>query len=193
VVSGFAVVAGASVLRGSPRSTDTSGVGSVILVWPGVEGFEGRAHPRRDREPRRALDRTADPESSDRSRRSRLTVPVPDSRPCRAVHRLVRCGPGRRRHRSGEESAPKSSANAYAQRFVLTVRTEVTDRMLIFGERHLRAALATYARHYNRRRPHRALHLQPPRPDHPIADLTTKRIKRRSILGGLINEYERAP
>jgi hypothetical protein len=37
-----------------PRSTDTSGVGSVILVWPGVEGFEGRAHPRRDREPRRA-------------------------------------------------------------------------------------------------------------------------------------------
>ena len=81
-------------------------------------------------------------------------------------------------------------ANAFAERFVLTVRTEVTDRMLIFGERHLRTVLAEYARHYNRRRPHRALHLQPPRPDHPIADITTDRIKRRSVLGGLIHEYE---
>src|SRR6266702_2448204 len=44
-------------------------------------------------------------------------------------------------------------ANAYAERFVLTARTEVTDRMLIFGERHLRSILAQYARHYNGRRP----------------------------------------
>ena len=35
---------------------------------------------------------------------------------------------------------------------MLTVRTEVTDRMLIFGERHLRRVLARYAVHYNRRR-----------------------------------------
>ncbi len=83
-------------------------------------------------------------------------------------------------------------ANAYAERFVFTVRTEVTDRMMIFGERHLRAVLAEYARHYNRRRPHRALQLRPPRPDHPIPNITTGRIRRRSVLGGLINEYERA-
>jgi transposase InsO family protein len=44
-------------------------------------------------------------------------------------------------------------ANAYAERFVLTVRTEVTDRMLIFGERHLRTVLAEYETHYNGRRP----------------------------------------
>ena len=44
-------------------------------------------------------------------------------------------------------------ANAYAERFVLTVRTEVTDRMLILGERHLRIVMAEYARHYNGRRP----------------------------------------
>jgi hypothetical protein len=48
---------------------------------------------------------------------------------------------------------------------VLTVRTEVTDRMLIFGERHLRGALAEYSVHYNMHRPHRALQLRPPRPD----------------------------
>ena len=49
---------------------------------------------------------------------------------------------------------------------MLTARTVVTDRMLIFGEPHLRIVMAEYARHYNGRRPHRALQLQPPRPDH---------------------------
>ena len=83
-------------------------------------------------------------------------------------------------------------ANAYAERFVLTARTEVTDRMLIFGQRHLRTILAEYEAHYNGRRPHRSRQLQPPRPDHPVADLSQERIKRRPVLGGLINEYERA-
>ena len=88
---------------------------------------------------------------------------------------------------------PRSpKANAYAERFVLTARKEVTDRMLIFGERHLRTILAQYEAHYNGRRPHRSRQLQPPRPDHPVADLSRKRIQRRPVLGGLINEYERA-
>ena len=83
-------------------------------------------------------------------------------------------------------------ANAYAERFVLTARTEVTDHMLIFGRRHLRAILAEYEGHYNGSRPHRSRQLHPPRPDHPAADLSRERIERRPILGGLINEYERA-
>ncbi len=83
-------------------------------------------------------------------------------------------------------------ANAYAERFVLTARTEVTDRMLIFGQRHLRTILNEYEAHYNGRRPHRSLQLRPPRPGHPVADLPQERIKRRPVLGGLISEYERA-
>jgi putative transposase len=83
-------------------------------------------------------------------------------------------------------------ANAYAERFVFTARTEVTDRMLIFGERHLRLVLAEYQAHYNGRRPHRGRQLRPPRPDHPGADLSQKRITRQPVLGGLLNEYERA-
>jgi putative transposase len=83
-------------------------------------------------------------------------------------------------------------ANAYAERFVLTTRIELTDRMLVFGERHLRTVLAQYEVHYNGRRPHRSRHLRPPRPDRPVPDLSRKRIKRQPVLGGLINEYERA-
>jgi putative transposase len=85
-----------------------------------------------------------------------------------------------------------SPANCYAERFVLTARTELTDRILIFGERHLRTVLAQYGAHYNRQRPHRALQLRPPRPDLPAPDLDYRRIRRRPLLGGLINEYERA-
>jgi len=83
-------------------------------------------------------------------------------------------------------------ANAYAERFVLTARTEPTDRMLIFGERHLQRVLAEYARHYNGHRPHRARQLRPPRPEYPVPALPARRITRRAVLGGLLNEYEPA-
>jgi transposase InsO family protein len=83
-------------------------------------------------------------------------------------------------------------ANCFAERFVLTVRTEVTDRMLIFGERHLRSVLAQYSLHYNRQRPHRALQLRPPRPDAPVPKPVRGSIRRRTVLSGLINHYEAA-
>ena len=70
---------------------------------------------------------------------------------------------------------------------MLTARTEVTDRMLIFGQR---AILAQYEAHYNGRRPHHSRQLHPPRPDHPPADLSQERIRRRPVLGGLVGEYE---
>ncbi len=83
-------------------------------------------------------------------------------------------------------------SNCYAERLVLTVRTELTDRMLIFREHHLRNVLAAYAAHYNTRLPQRALQLRPPRPEAPVPEPVYGRIRRRPVLGGLINEYEPA-
>jgi transposase InsO family protein len=83
-------------------------------------------------------------------------------------------------------------ANCYAERLVLTIRAELTDQMLIFGERHLHRTLARYSVRYNQQRPHRALHLRPPRPDAPVPEPIRGRIRGRPILSGLINEYEAA-
>lgn len=91
---------------------------------------------------------------------------------------------------------PRSpKANAFAERWVRTVRAEVTDRMLIAGPRHLRAVLDEYAAHYNSHRPHRARNLRPPGFDITMATtigLSAAGIRRRRVLGGLIHEYQRA-
>jgi putative transposase len=83
-----------------------------------------------------------------------------------------------------------------AQRWVRTARTEVTDRMLIAGLRHLRAVLDEYVGHYNHHRPHRARNLRPPDCDDitmaTTTYLTAARIRRHEVLGGLIHEYKRA-
>jgi putative transposase len=83
-------------------------------------------------------------------------------------------------------------ANCFAERLVLTVRTELTDRILIFSEGHLCRVLATYVAHYNSQRPHRALQLRPPRPQSAIPEPVQGRIRRRPILACLINQYEPA-
>ena len=74
----------------------------------------------------------------------------------------------------------------------MTIRTELTHRMLIFGERHPRNVLAQYSVHYNTQRPHRPLQLRPPRPESPIPKPVHGAIRRRPVLGGLINQYEPA-
>ena len=58
-------------------------------------------------------------------------------------------------------------ANACAEQFVLTARTEVTGQILIFGERHLRSILARYEAHCNGRRPCRSRQLRRPGPTTP--------------------------
>ena len=83
-------------------------------------------------------------------------------------------------------------ANAFAERFVGTLRRECLDHMLILGERHLRKVLAEYARHYNGHRPHQALQQEPPQRQPSQAVDITAQIERRQILDGLIIEYRRA-
>ena len=82
-------------------------------------------------------------------------------------------------------------ANAFAERFVRTVREDCLDHLLIFSRRHLEAVLSEYVRHHNTARPHRALGLEQPIP-RPAPSVPAGRIVRRDILGGLIREYERA-
>ena len=84
-------------------------------------------------------------------------------------------------------------ANAFAERFVGTVRRECTDRLLVFGRTHLEQVLVEYVSHYNHHRPHRSLDQRAPRtskvePD-PIDEPDPTQLRRNEVLGGLIHEY----
>jgi putative transposase len=80
-------------------------------------------------------------------------------------------------------------ANAYAERFVRTVRSQCLDHVLVYGRRHLERVLRTYVVHYMEERPHRGLLLKTP--SGRLAGPRPKRsaLKRRDVLGGLIHEY----
>jgi putative transposase len=92
------------------------------------------------------------------------------------------------------------NANAHAERFVRTVRSECLDHLLVVNARHLERVLRSYARHYNHRRPHQGLSQGIPALDTrspQIAAMTSqpvgsrpRRVRRHDRLGGLIHEYE---
>ena len=86
--------------------------------------------------------------------------------------------------------------NAICERLIGTLRRELLDQTLILGQAHLRAVLAEYREHYNTARPHQGLGQRIPDPDSAPgiipAGLSTRQIRRKPVLSGLINEYERA-
>ena len=87
--------------------------------------------------------------------------------------------------------APK--ANAFAERWVRTARSESLDWLLILNRRHLERVLRVYVDHYNRARPHRGLGLRVPadRSTRPPLDAVPD-VRRSDRLGGLLHEYEAA-
>ena len=87
--------------------------------------------------------------------------------------------------------------NAICERLVGTLRREVLDRTLILGKPRLRAVLTEYQTHYNAARPHQGIAQHVPGADRDtprvtVTEIDTGRIHRRSVLGGLINEYAHA-
>jgi putative transposase len=82
------------------------------------------------------------------------------------------------------------NANAYAERFVRSIKEECLDRMIPLGERHFRRALTEFVTHYHQERNHQGL-------GNRLIDAVGSyrgagRIRRRSRLSGLLNYYERA-
>jgi len=87
------------------------------------------------------------------------------------------------------------NANAFAERWVGTIRRDCLDWLLIARRRQLEHVLRVYVDHYNAHRPHRALGLTPPTPEHRphlIGSNPPDRLHRRDRLGGLIHEYTQA-
>ena len=87
--------------------------------------------------------------------------------------------------------------NAICERLVGTLRRELLDRVLILCAAHLRAVLSEYQEHYNTARPHQGIAQRIPDGDpdafHGSAvDLDSRRIRRKPVLNGLINEYLQA-
>ena len=84
--------------------------------------------------------------------------------------------------------------NATCDRLVGTLRRELLDRVLILGKAHLRTVLAEYQVHYNTARPHQGIAQRVPddecnAPRATVTGIDIQQIRRKPVLGGLINEY----
>ena len=165
---------------------------TAVCVRRDRSRHQTRARPGHCRSSDRAVGRAACTQPCHGPRRAGLLRQVPDPRSRReftAAFDSVFTDIGARVIKTPVR-APR--ANAFAERFVGTVRRECLDHLLIVNERHLGGVLAEWEAHYNEHRPHQGRQQQAPN-DEParVVDLTAA-IQRRPVLGGLINEYHRA-
>jgi putative transposase len=110
-----------------------------------------------------------------------------DSKYCAAFDEVLRS----ERIRTVKTPVRAPRANAIAERFVRTVRSECLDWLPILNRRHLERVLRLYVAHYNTQRLHRGVGLRPPDPAN-LAATTVGEVRRHDRLGGLIHEYYRA-
>ncbi len=80
-------------------------------------------------------------------------------------------------------------ANAYAERWVRSVREECLDRVIILNQAHLKYVLRDYAHYFNTMRPHQGIAQKIPDP--PVTVSTGGLVKRRDLLGGVLHDYYR--
>jgi putative transposase len=126
--------------------------------------------------------------SEERGRRTRFLIRDRDAKFCRGFDDVFRSEDAQ--VLVTPVQAP--NANAYAERWIRTVRAECLDWLLIVGPRHLQQVLRVYVEHYNRHRAHRALQLQAPDPAPGLTIVDVGRdggVHRRDLLGGLLHEY----
>jgi putative transposase len=89
---------------------------------------------------------------------------------------------------------PRSpQANAYAERWIRTLRHELLDRTIIWNQRQLQQLLDEYIEHYNTHRPHQGLHQRAPNDAENVIPISPGRpIERQTTCAGLINQYRTA-
>lgn len=93
-----------------------------------------------------------------------------------------------------ETAVRAPNQNAYAERFVQTIKTECLDLFVVLGENHLRYIISEYVAHYHAERPHLATDNLPPllaKPPDRVECLGPKDVVVRERLGGLLRHYER--